>query len=101
MISDLRFCKQMDAPAADLHEYQRLIGKILFLKVTQLDLTYAVGMLSRFSSAPQAPHMAAAKHVLRYLRGSSDLGLVYCRGEDSVLLGFCDADWAGDLEDQK
>lgn len=52
-------------------------------------------------SRPQEPHMQAVKHIYRYLRGTSDLALLYQRGEDNYLSGFTDADWAGDLHDRK
>ena len=46
-------------------------------------------------------HWAAAKHVLRYLRGTVELGLKYTRSNDVRLSGFTDANWAGSSVDQK
>ena len=58
----------------------------------------AVNQLSRFMSAPSVAHLRAAKHVLRYLRGTGSIGLCYRRAAGSelsnVLSGFADASWA-------
>ena len=93
--------RDMHAPTANLATYQRLVGKLLFCNWTRPDITYAVALLCRFTAAPQEPHLLAAKHLLRYLKGTLSLGLHYCRGEDTHLTGFCDADWVGDCEDRK
>ena len=43
----------------------------------------------------------AAKHVLRYLRGTVDYGLDYVRGDGVQLIGYTDSDWAGSAVDRK
>jgi len=43
----------------------------------------------------------AAKHALRYLRGTSQYGLWYGRTEGVKIHSFTDADWAGSPSDQK
>ena len=45
-------------------------------------------------------HFTAAKRVLRYLKGISNLALKYQKSKDGVLIGYSDADWAGDLDDR-
>ena len=78
------------------------------------DIAFAVSefKLSRFVSAAQsAPcrsHMVAAKHLLRYLNGTKDLGLVYSRPADrgptdkeNLLWGYVDSDWAGCPDSRK
>jgi hypothetical protein len=53
-------------------------------------------------SAPGQIHMQAVKHLLRYLKGTSELGLRYSKPKNirpmdrpNVLWGFVDSDWAG------
>ena len=44
----------------------------------------------------------AVKRILRYLKGTANHGLVYSkRDDDSTVIGFSDADWAGDVYDRK
>ena len=52
-------------------------------------------------SKPYSNHLAAAKRILRYIKGTSDYGLVYENNEESKLVGFCDSDYAGDQDDRK
>ena len=50
---------------------------------------------------PQRVHWMAAKHILRYIRGTVEYGSVYECRESVQLAGFTDADWAGCVEDRK
>ncbi|GJW40939.1 ribonuclease H-like domain-containing protein [Tanacetum coccineum] len=43
---------------------------------------------------PREPHLNAMKHVLRYLQGTTDLGLQLFRSTTSQLIVYSDADWA-------
>nr|XP_016503045.1 PREDICTED: uncharacterized mitochondrial protein AtMg00810-like [Nicotiana tabacum] len=45
--------------------FQRLVGNILYLTITRLDIAYAVQCLSQFMHAPKKPHYEAALHVMR------------------------------------
>jgi hypothetical protein len=101
MIQNLHLQVDMGAPPADVKEFQRKVGKLHFLTQTRNDIAPAVGLVSRFNHAPQKPHMDAVNHILRYVRGTLDFGLCFQRGEDSVLSGYVDADWAGDRDDRK
>jgi len=74
-----------------------MIGSFLVLSTTKKpDTAFAVGVLSRFLSCAEEDHMRAAERVLRYLRRTTRLGVVY--GGSEPLRGFVDADWAGDIE---
>ena len=89
-----------DERALDQPLYQSVVGSLMYLATcTRPDIAYAVGMLARFSSKPNRSHWTAAKRVLRYLKGTNDLGILY-KG-DSGMQGYSDADWAGDTDDRK
>ena len=83
--------------------YRNMVGSLLYLACwTRPDIALAVSELSRFVSDPSQNHMQAEKHLLRYLKGSIDLGLRYSKPKNSgpmdrpnVLWGFVDSDWAG------
>lgn len=58
--------------------YQELVGSLLYLATgTRPDISVAVGQLARHVSAPTMEHLAAAKVVLRYLKGTESLGQTY------------------------
>ncbi|KAK9749334.1 hypothetical protein RND81_02G118600 [Saponaria officinalis] len=80
-------------PLDDPEVYRRLIGRLLYLNMTRPDISYAVQHLSQFMSSPRQPHLQAALHVVRYLKGTSTAALFYPSGDDQVLSAFCDADW--------
>ncbi|KAJ9505167.1 hypothetical protein QJQ45_012418 [Haematococcus lacustris] len=79
------------------HSYSGLVGSLLYLSCcTRPDITYAVGALARYMSAPTQQHWTAARAILSYLKGTADQGLVF--GESAELQGYCDADYAGDKD---
>lgn len=68
------------AAAVDL-PYQSLVGSLGWIaSTTRPDVSYAVSQLGRFNSAWTTTHWVAAKHVLRYLRGTQDLSITYSEG---------------------
>ncbi|KAL4567103.1 hypothetical protein LXL04_022677 [Taraxacum kok-saghyz] len=65
------------------------------------DLMYVVSLLARFMAEPKEEHMAAAKRVLRYIKGTVNYGLHYKNDKDQKLQVFTDSNYARDSEDQK
>ena len=59
-----------------------------------------MGVVSKFNSCPTESHLTAVKRILCYLKRTIDLGLRYETSADGNLIGFSDADWAGDVEDR-
>lgn len=87
-----------EALAEDLAQlYQELVGALLYIATcTRPDISFAVGQLSRHVAKPTTNHLMAAKAVLRYLKGTRELAINYGKAEDMV--GYSDADYAGDLD---
>jgi len=81
--------------------YRQLIESLKYLVNTRANICYAVNTLSQFMVELKMAHWAAAKHILRYLQGTVDYGLLYNKGKDIKLSGFTDVDWAGSLVDGK
>ena len=80
--------------------YQSLIGGLIFLaNCTRPDIAYAVNLLSRFMQNPGLTHWKTAKEVLRYLKGTSTMGIVF--GGKFGIEVFCDADFAGDIDTRR
>lgn len=81
--------------------YAELVGSLMYLMTcTRPDLAQAVGVLSRYVSSPRKQHWVAATRVLRYVVGTLDLGLQY-GGKSRGVVGYCDADYAGDLDTRR
>lgn len=85
------FSKSIDEARIDAKEYRRAIGCLRYLLHTRPDLSFSVGVLSRYMQDPRSSHGAALKQVIRYLRGTCSLGLFYARGKGTELLGYSDS----------
>ena len=83
-----------------IHEYQSMIGSLMYSMVqTCPDICFAVTILLRYNQNPNSKHIAAAKRVIRYLKGTLDYGITY--GTAEGLVGYTDADWASDSETRR
>jgi hypothetical protein len=93
---------QLKAEMAD-KPYRGLVGSLLFAVVcTRPDLAQAVSVLCRFQQDPGPEHWKAAKRALRYAVGTAPIGLTF-GGNNNVfeLIGWCDADFAGDTDSRR
>ena len=91
--------KLLGAEATKL--YQSITGSLLYLaECTRYDLCYAVNQLMRAYSKPAEIHMVAAKHALRYLRGTTDLLIVYKRGQFRMV-SYTDASLGANPDNRK
>jgi hypothetical protein len=92
--------------AQGTRDYQARVGALIYaMQATRPDIAFAVTALSQFCSKPTTQHLQAVTRVFRYLRGTPGHGITY-RGEGSttstpVLSGYCDSDWAEDVNDRK
>ena len=82
-------------------KYQSLVGSLLYAAIaTRPDIAHAVGVVSKFNARPSEAHLTAAKRILRYLKGTSNLALKYKKSDEEIPIGYSDADWAGDMDDR-
>lgn len=95
----------------DASQFRSLVGCLQYLTFTRPDIAYAVNSVCQFLHNPTDVHLHAVKRILRYVKGTLDTGLVFKKGNTSILYkhtplsvniqAFCDADWAGDPNDRK
>ena len=98
-------CPQNDAEASEMQQYPYIsvVGSLMYLALTTWpDIAYAAGVLARFNSNPGPTHWQAAKHVLRYLKGTVEQKLVY-RPSDTPepFVTYSDADHGGNPDNGK
>jgi hypothetical protein len=79
--------------------YRQLIGSLMYMIHTRPDICYAMISLSRFMTESRQRHWVAAKHILRYLKGTITYGLRYTSSGGLFLHGYAYADWVGSLVD--
>lgn len=74
----------------DPKSFKRLIERLLYLNLSRPDLSFSVKQLSQYLSCSRKPHMQAAMHVVRYLKGTTDLGLFYPSDGEHILSTYSD-----------
>ena len=82
----------------DATKYRQLVGSLNNLTITRPDISFAVGILSRFMQKPCEGHWSTAKRVLRYLKETQEFGIKYTQVDDFNLIGYSDLDFDGDKE---
>src|SRR3989440_5576443 len=100
--TSIKLTKAIDTePLVDSKEYASIVRGLMFAAcVTRPDIMCAVGQLSQFLNKPTSRYLLAAKRILRYLKGTLNLGIRYGH-PTTPLIGFSDADWAGNLDTQR
>ena len=86
---------------SDATLYRQLVGSLIYLTVTRLDISYAVHVVSQFMAAPRSPHYAVILMILRYPKGTIFDGLHFFSHSSLTLQAYSDADWAGDPTDRR
>ncbi|XP_070031843.1 secreted RxLR effector protein 161-like [Nicotiana tomentosiformis] len=81
--------------------FKSLVGSLRYLTCIRPDILFVVGVVSRFMEAPTSTHLKVTRRILRYLKGTIDFGLFYSCSSDFNLMGFCDSDYAGAIDDRK
>ena len=101
--SGLDFLQKGDEPTCDQSiPFRQLIGALLFIvRTSRPDVAFAVCKLAQFSHCYQDHHFQYAKGILRYLKGTASLGLLFRFDYPAILQGFTDSDYAGDRIDRK
>ena len=82
--------------------YQSAIGSLLYLSTRiRSDIANVVSNVARFCSKPTMEHWKSIKHIMHYLNGTRNYGLLYDKEKVTDFMGYSDADWAGDLDDRR
>ena len=85
MESHLKFSKKSGAPVVNATEYRSIVRSLRYLVNTRPDSAYSVGIVSRYMEAPTTEHLSAVKHILRYIKGTTNFGCVYTRDEEGIV----------------
>jgi len=98
-----------DCPANDKKEkgmkkvlYQEALGSLMWLQVaTRPDLFYLVNILFCFTHNPGKQHWIALKHMLSYIKDTTNYGIIYRAGESLNPIGYMNVDFVGCKETRK
>ncbi|CAM8954603.1 unnamed protein product [Rhodiola kirilowii] len=87
--------------SADASRYRSIVGGLQYLTLTRPDISFAVNKVCQYLSEPTDIHWEAVKRILRYIKGTTDSGLLFRRSSLTRISIFTDADWAGCPDDRR
>ena len=85
----------------DISSFRGMIGSLLYLTASRLNIMFATYLCARFQSDPKESHLIAVKRIFRYLKGTPILGIWYPKNTGFDLTGYTDSDYAGCRIDRK
>jgi hypothetical protein len=97
----LKLTKDEQGVKVEQSLYRSMIRSLLYLTASRPDIAYAVGVCAKYQSDPKASHLIQVKRILKYVNGTYNYGLLYSHCSSTMLVGYCDADWAGNADDRK
>ncbi|XP_004309749.1 PREDICTED: uncharacterized mitochondrial protein AtMg00810-like [Fragaria vesca subsp. vesca] len=84
----------------DKGRYQRLVGRLIYLSHTRLDIAYVVSVVSQFMHCPNEEHMDGVYRILKYLKMTLGKGLLFEKNGELEVIGYTYGDWAGEKTDR-
>ena len=87
----LKLLVDTSSELVDATLYKQIIGSVMYLKNIKPDICFS---LSQYLVEPKRVHIVAAKHMMRYLKGTLDFGLYYTRDHDFILYGYTNSERA-------
>ncbi|GJV48827.1 hypothetical protein Tco_1439039 [Tanacetum coccineum] len=101
MSSDTKLIKDEECESIDSTKYRGMIGSLLYLTASKLDIMFRVCLCARIQEAHKTSHLEAVKRIFRYIKGTTHLGLRYPMGTGIETVVYADSDHAGDYVDRK
>nr|GEW21771.1 putative ribonuclease H-like domain-containing protein [Tanacetum cinerariifolium] len=93
--------KDKEVVNVDVHLYRSMIGSLMYLTASRLDIMFVVCACARFQVKPKVSHLHDVKRIYRYLKGQPKLGLWYPTDLPFDLEVFSDSDYTGASLDRK
>ena len=101
LVAHFKLSKALSPKSKEEKEYMSHVPHVMVC--THPDISHAVNVVSRYMANPSKEHWQAVKWILRYLRGTANIGLVYDRvsTDSGSVIGYVDSDFASDLDERK
>ena len=96
MDTNLKLLSDEILELVDMTQYRNIIESLIYLTNTRPYVCFGVNTLRQY-----LVYVIVAKHVIRYLKGMTDLELYYGRDHDYRLYGYTDADWVESVSDRR
>jgi hypothetical protein len=96
----VNFLVDTSSELVDAMLYRKIIGSLIYLTNTMPYIFFVVNTLIQYLVETKRVHLAVAKHVMRYLKGTLEFGLYYNGDQDFKLIGYTDLDWVGSVSNR-
>ncbi|XP_052488034.1 secreted RxLR effector protein 161-like [Gossypium raimondii] len=93
--------RNKEGQLVDKGQYQRLVGKLIYLSHTSPDIAFVVSVVSQFMHSSMEEHEESVFWILRYLKSSPGKGLFFKKSEQKRIEAYTDADWADSITDRR
>ncbi|XP_028072934.1 uncharacterized protein LOC114275134 [Camellia sinensis] len=97
----LKLTKDLEGKKVDNTLFKQIVGSLMYLTEARPNIMYSVSLISRYMECPAEYHLLVTKRVLRYLKGTFDFGVFYKKKVALDLIGFCESDYASDLDGRR
>jgi len=104
VIANLKLGEATDERLVDATLYKQVVGSLRYVCNSRPNISYGVGLVSRFINSPRTSYVAAVKHMLKYLKGTTKLGLFFPRKtsqDEGNMEVWTDSDWCGERMDRR
>lgn len=97
-----KITKNLNGKSVDTKIYRNMIGSLLYLSTSRLDISYSIGACVRYQADPKESHLKVVKRIIRYINSTINHGLWYSFDTNNiVIVGYSDANRAGNVDDRK
>jgi hypothetical protein len=97
MVTGCKLRKDDESKEANHRLYRLMISSLLYVTTSRPNVMQAVGHVARFQVALKETHVMAVKRIFKYLKGTTEFGLWYPKGNELTMITYTDADWAGSM----
>lgn len=85
----------------NVSKYKRLVERLIYLSLTNPNISFVVSIVNQFRHAPTPVHMELVYRILKYLKGDPGKGLMFAKRDSLHVEAYTDADWAGSVLDKR
>ena len=92
MVTGCKLSKDNESTDVDQSSYMSMIGSLLYITTSHLDIMHVVAMVGRYQSTPKQSHLLAVKRIFRYLKQTMKYDLSYPRNQNFQLSVYSNVD---------
>jgi hypothetical protein len=101
MSTSVKISSDLAGKPVDPILYKSMIGSLPYLTASGPDIAFSVGVCAHFQADPKESHLTTVKRIIRYVNDTLLYGIWYSRETNLVVVGYSDANWAGNADDRK